>query len=142
MIHSGPADEDSAANHTTSWSSLLRKLERLENGNRETRGNLMSNYILAYHGGKKPESPEEGANLMARWNAWIDDLGDAMVNPGTPVGKSKTVSSDGVSDDGGSNPLAGFSIVEADSMEAVLEMAKTCPFVEMGTIEVAEMMKM
>ena len=79
---------------------------------------------------------------MARWNAWIDDLGDAMVNPGTPVGKSKTVSSDGVSDDGGSNPLAGFSIVEADSMEAVLEMAKTCPFVEMGTIEVAEMMKM
>ena len=102
----------------------------------------MPNFIFAYHGGAKPESPEEGAKLMARWNAWIDDLGDAMVNPGTPVGKSKTVSSDGVSDDGGSNPLAGFSIVEADSMEAVLEMAKTCPFVEMGTIEVAEMMKM
>ena len=102
----------------------------------------MPNFIFAYHGGAKPESPEEGAKLMAIWNAWIDDLGDTMINPGTPVGKSKTVSSDGVSDDGGSNPLAGFSIVEADSMEAVLEIATACPFVEMGTIEVAEMMKM
>ena len=39
-------------------------------------------------------------------------------------------------------PMLDLLLVEADSMEAVLEMAKTCPFVEMGTIEVAEMMKM
>ncbi len=87
----------------------------------------MSNYILAYHGGKKPESPEEGAKHMAKWKAWIDGLGDAVVNPGTPLGMSKTVSSGGVSDDGGSNPLSGFSIVKADSMNAALEMAKGHP---------------
>jgi hypothetical protein len=138
----GPGGRGKPANHTTSWSSLLRKLERLENGNRETRGNLMSNYILAYHGGKKPESPEEGAKHMAKWKAWIDGLGDAVVNPGTPLGMSKTVSSGGVSDDGGSNPLSGFSIVEADSMDAALEMAKACPFLEFGTIEVAEVKQM
>ena len=102
----------------------------------------MSNYILAYHGGKKPESPEAGAEHKAEWMAWVGGLGDAMVNPGTPLGKSKTVSSDGVSDDGGSNPLMGYSIVKADSMDAALEIAKGCPFLDMGTIEVAEMMEM
>ncbi len=102
----------------------------------------MSNYIFAYHGGKKPESPEEGAKHMAKWKAWIGGLGDAVVNPGTPLGKSKTVSSSGVSDDGGSNPLSGFSIVKADSMDAALEMAKGCPYLDIGTIEVAEAMEM
>ncbi len=102
----------------------------------------MSNYIFAYHGGKKPESPEEGAKHMAKWNAWVDGLGDAAVNPGSPLGMSKTVSSDGVSDDGGSNPLSGFSIVKADSMDAALEMAKGCPHLEHGTIEVAEVLEM
>ncbi len=102
----------------------------------------MSSYIFAYHGGKKPESPEEGAKHMAKWKAWIGGLGDAVVNPGTPLGMSKTVSSGGVSDDGGPNPLVGFSIVKADSMDAALEMAKGCPFLEMGTIEVAEVKEM
>ncbi len=102
----------------------------------------MSNYVFAYHGGKKPESPEEGAKHMAKWEAWVGGLGDAVVNPGTPLGMSKTVSSGGVSDDGGSNPLLGFSIVKADSMDAALEMAKGCPHLEHGTIEVAEVMEM
>ena len=103
----------------------------------------MSEFMFAYHGGKKPESPEEGAEMMEKWHAWIADLGDAMVNPGTPVGMSKTVSSSGVADDGGPNPLSGFSVVKADSMEAALEIAKSCPFLDTeGTIEVAEMMEM
>ncbi len=102
----------------------------------------MSDYVFAYHGGKKPESPEEGAKHMAKWKAWIGGLGDAVVNPGTPLGMSKTVSSGGVSDDGGSNPLLGFSIVKADSMDAALEMAKGCPYLEYGTIEVAEVKEM
>lgn len=102
----------------------------------------MSNYILAYHGGKKPESPEEGAKHMAKWKAWVGDLGDAMVNPGTPLGMSRTVSSDGISDNGGENPLTGYSIVKADSMDAALDIAKACPFLDIGTLEVAEVMEM
>ncbi len=102
----------------------------------------MPNYVFAYHGGTKPDSPEEGAKHMAKWNSWVDDLGDAMVNPGTPLGMSKTVSSAGVSDDGGSNPLSGYSIVKADNMDAALEIAKGCPYLELGTIEVAEVKEM
>jgi hypothetical protein len=103
----------------------------------------MPNYIIAYRGGRKPENPEEGAKHMAKWQAWIGDLGDAAVNPGTPLGKSKIVSADGVSDDGGSNAMSGYSVVKAGSMDAALEMAKACPFLETdGTLEVAEMMDM
>lgn len=102
----------------------------------------MASFIFAYHGGKPPVSPEEGAKFMARWRTWVSDLGEAMINPGSLVGKSKTVSASGVSDDGGSNPLSGFSIVTADSMDAALEMARRCPHVEHGTIEVAEVRKM
>jgi hypothetical protein len=103
----------------------------------------MSNYIIAYRGGKRPESPEDGAKHMAKWKAWVDGLGDAAVNPGTPLGKSRIVSADGVSDDGGADPMSGYSIVEADGMDAALEMAKACPFLETGgTLEVAEVMKM
>ena len=103
----------------------------------------MPNYIIAYHGGAKPASPEEGAKHMAKWKAWIDGLGDAAVNPGTPLGKSRIVSADGVSDDGGPNPMSGFSIVQADNIDGAIQMAKKCPFLDLGgTLEVAEVMEM
>ena len=103
----------------------------------------MSNYIIAYHGGSKPASPEEGASQMEKWKQWIADLGDAAINPGQPLTNTRIVSSEGVSDDGGTNPMSGYSIVAADSMEAALEIARACPFLETGgTLEVAELMSM
>lgn len=103
----------------------------------------MPSYIIAYHGGEKPESPEEGAKQMEKWKAWLGGLGDAVVNPGTPLGKSMMVSAAGVSDADGSNAMSGFSIMQADSQDAAIEMAKVCPFLETGgTLEVAEIKEM
>ena len=31
----------------------------------------MSSYIIAYHGGKKFESPEDCTKHMAKWKAWL-----------------------------------------------------------------------
>ena len=36
----------------------------------------------------------------------------------------------------------GFSVVAADSLEAALGIARSCPYLAFGTIEVAEMKKM
>ncbi len=102
----------------------------------------MPEYIIAYHGGKEPASPEEGAKGMEKWKAWMAGLGDAMVNPGTPMGMNKTVTSDGVSDEDGPNRLTGYTIVKADNMDVAIEMARACPFLEIGTLEVAELMQM
>ena len=102
----------------------------------------MAKFIFAYHGGKAPESPEEGAEVMAKWNAWLGGLGDAVIDGGNPAGPSKTVSASGVSDDGGANPISGYSLVQADSIDHAIEMAKGCPIMDHGTVEVAEAMDM
>ncbi|KUJ84124.1 hypothetical protein AVO45_18260 [Ruegeria marisrubri] len=104
----------------------------------------MPEFIFAYHGGKAPESPEEGEQVMAAWQAWFADMGDAVVVPGAPVGLSKTVSASGVADDGGANPLSGYSVVKAADIGAATELAKGCPMVVSGngSVEVAEIMEM
>ncbi len=80
---------------------------------------------------------------MKKWMAWVQECGDAMVNPGTPVGKTKVVTASGVSAEGSVNPMTGFSVVKADNMEGAIELAKGCPVLEIGgTLEVSEMMQM
>ncbi len=103
----------------------------------------MPKFLLAYHGGHNFKSKEEGMEHMTKWQAWSTGLGDAVVDPGMPVGPSKTVSADGVTEGGGSNPLSGITILQADTIEAACEMAKACPHVDIGgTIEVAQAMDM
>jgi hypothetical protein len=103
----------------------------------------MPNFIIAYHGGRQPESPEEGASQMQKWKNWVAGLGDAAVNPGQPLKNTRIVSSDGISDDGGTNPMSGYSIVSAQNMQDALEIAKACPFLDTGgTLEVAELVNM
>ncbi|MGR3761407.1 YciI family protein [Roseobacteraceae bacterium NS-SX3] len=104
----------------------------------------MPQFIFAYHGGKKPETEEEGAKVMEAWQSWMGSMGDALVMPGAPVGMSKTVSSGGIADDGGANPVSGYSVVEARDHAAACEMAKGCPMVASGegSVEVAEILEM
>jgi len=80
---------------------------------------------------------------MEKWKSWVGNLGEALVNPGTILGKgAKIVSQKGVSDDIGTSRLTGYSIVKASSMDAALEMALRCPHRDHGTIHVAEVMDM
>lgn len=103
----------------------------------------MPQFIFTYHGGKKPETPEEGQKHMEEWKAWADGLGAALVNRGTPVGITKILTVDGVSDERASNPIMGFSILEAKDMGTALDMLKDSPHLTYGgTLEVSEMMEM
>ena len=102
----------------------------------------MAKFLFVYHGGKQPETEEEGARVMAAWMAWMEKHADAMVDDGAPVGLSKTVTSDGVEDNGGANPASGYTLVNADSMEDAIAIAQGCPILEDGTVEVAECMEM
>lgn len=104
----------------------------------------MPEYILAYHDDtdKKPGNPEEGAAEQAKFMTWMSDLGDAVVNPGTPFGEAKMVSSSGTSEIDASNRLSGFSTIKADSLDAAVEIVKSCPYLVFGDIRVAEVMSM
>ena len=100
----------------------------------------MTSYVLTYYGEPRFKTPEDGAKHREKFMAWLETLGDAVVNPDTPLGKTKTVRSSGVSDFVGSNRLTGFSIVKADSMDAALAIARKCPHLEYGTVDVAEVL--
>lgn len=102
----------------------------------------MPKFVFAYHGGSKPETPEEGERLMAAWKNWLNGMGSAVIDQGNPVGPSKTLSSNGVADNGGSNSLSGYSLIMADDIDAAVEMAKGCPILSDGSIEIAEAIDM
>lgn len=100
----------------------------------------MPKFVFAYHGGKKPESEEEGAQVMAAWQAWFAEMGDAVVDGGNPVGQSWTVSTGGVEETGGANPISGYTLIQAPDMVTAVKYAKGCPMVQSGhgSVEVAE----
>jgi hypothetical protein len=101
----------------------------------------MPKYVIAYLGGKQVANPEARSAHMTKWKAWVEGLGSRMINPGTPLGQGNLVSAAGVFERG-PNHLTGFSIVLADNMDAAIEIAQACPFLEIGTVEVAEAMEM
>lgn len=104
----------------------------------------MAKYLLAYHGGGMPEDPAESARVMEQWGVWYTSLGAAVVDPGLPVGQAATVSPNGsVSHGGGANPVSGYTIIEAASLDAAVAAAKTNPLLAGGgSIEVSETFSM
>lgn len=98
----------------------------------------MAHFVLVYHGGAMPESPEEGAKVMEAWTTWFAKLGDAVVDGGNPASRTRRIGSDGSVRDDASGP-SGYSILKADSLDAAVELAKGCPVLAGGaSIQVVE----
>ena len=94
----------------------------------------MAKYVLVYHGGKMPESEEEQSAVMQAWGAWYGQLGSAVVDPGNPFTPlAKSVAADGSVSDGPAGSMAsGYTILEAGSLDAAAEMARSCPVLQGG----------
>jgi hypothetical protein len=103
----------------------------------------VARYIIVYLGGNPPSSPEDGKKHFAKYREWLSSLGDSAVSPANPLKGTNTVSPDGTVTTGGTTSMSGYTIVEADSIEAALEMAKDCPFLDVGgSLEVSELIQM
>ena len=102
----------------------------------------MAKFLFTYKGASKPDSPEEGQKLMARWQAWVESVKDRIVIASTPLGPGKTVSKDAVEDLIEAVQTNGFTALSADSLEQALELAQSCPHTEIGQIDVREMFEM
>jgi hypothetical protein len=101
----------------------------------------MSNFFIGYYMGENPTMHKDESKQMMEFQTWLEGLGDVVVNPGTPLNPTNTIQSDGNVTEGSQSRLTGFSVVKADSIEAAVDMVKECPFLKMGTLEVAEMME-
>ena len=88
----------------------------------------------------KKASPEQQKAGMDAWMAWAKKAGPAVVDLGAPLGKSLRVTKDKASPD--TNDLGGFSILQAESKEALGETLKGHPHFMMveGFIDVVEIM--
>ncbi len=103
----------------------------------------MKRFMMTYLGGNQPSNPEEGKAHFAKYREWLTSLGDAVLVPAAPLKDPTTINPDGTITQGSTTAMSGYTIVEADSMEAALEMGKVCPFLEIGgSLEVSELMEM
>ncbi len=91
----------------------------------------MTKYLLMFHGGESPEVPSQ--EVMDRWMAWFGELGDSIVDMGSPFGAAATIASDGTSTDGGGPDAAsGYTVVEASSLDDAVAKAMSCPGLSSG----------
>ena len=98
----------------------------------------MAKYLFIYTGGDQPGPDDDMAAITNAWVVWFASLGDAVVDPGNPVGASGAVASNG-SVTAATSGVGGYSVVNADSLEAALEMAKGSPqLAANGSVEVFE----
>ncbi len=103
----------------------------------------MPQYFISYLGGDKPASPEEGKRHFAKYKAWLSSLGSSAVSPANPLKNTSIVYPDGTVTSGGTTSMSGFTIIEADSMDAALSIAKDCPSLDIGgSLEVSELVRM
>jgi hypothetical protein len=104
----------------------------------------MPKYLLSYHGGYFP--PEREAETGANWTRWMTTNASVFVDQGGPLEPSRTVGAGGVVSETGEHETTGYSIIEADNIEAAIAIAKGCPQLlpphENGTVEVAELIAM
>ena len=100
----------------------------------------MAQYIITYLGGDQPSSPEEGKQHFAKYKKWLSSLGDSAVSPANPLKNTSTVNADGTVTSGSTTSMSGYTIIEADSMETALDIARACPFLEIGgSLEISEL---
>jgi hypothetical protein len=85
-------------------------------------------------------TPEQQKAGMDAWMAWSKSAASAIVDLGAPLGKSLRVAKSGASPS--TNDLGGYSILQAESKEALAEILKGHPhfMTPDGTIEVVEIM--
>ena len=85
-------------------------------------------------------SPEQQKAGMDAWMAWSKKAASSIVDMGAPLGKSLRVSKTSASPT--TNDLGGYSVLQAESKEALAETLKGHPhfMTPEGTIEVVEVM--
>jgi hypothetical protein len=85
----------------------------------------MGKYVYIYYAGKDTDAGDNAA-----WMTWFGELGDKLVDGGNPFNEGGQAVHQGgvmaVTD----KPVTGYSIINAESMDAAVELTKGCPLVD------------
>ncbi|MFZ0090137.1 MAG: hypothetical protein WAL63_11560 [Solirubrobacteraceae bacterium] len=91
----------------------------------------MSNYVLSFRGrSDRAADPEQ----EAAWGQWFGEIGASIVDPGNRVGRTAALG-----ETGPGTVLTGYTLIQADSYEAAVALAKGCPgLAHGGAVEVGQ----
>jgi hypothetical protein len=92
----------------------------------------MASFVFTYRAPKQ-YTPRQ-TEVVAQWKAFFQGMGGHLVAMGNPVFTRETV---GTTSD---TVLGGYSLVDADDLDAALAIARGCPLVARGGgVEVGEL---
>jgi hypothetical protein len=86
----------------------------------------MARFIYLYRGAAPDLTPEHGVERMAAFRAWVEKVGAALVDVGSPFGASASVRDDGT--EGTAGDLIGYTIVEARDLAEAKALTDGLPF--------------
>ena len=96
----------------------------------------MKKYVIFHYGFETPTQ-----EIMDAWSKWFESIGDKMVDPGSPLGPGREISRSGTKElPVGKESLTGYTVINADSIDAAEEIAKGCPMIT--SVRVYEAMSM
>jgi hypothetical protein len=102
----------------------------------------MAKFIYLYRGAAPDVTPEQAGERMAAFAAWMQKLGPALVDGGSPFGASASVRDDGT--EGTAGDLIGYTIVEADDLATAKAFTDGLPFLSDSdgkcTVEIFELL--
>jgi hypothetical protein len=106
----------------------------------------MAKFLFVYRNSsdlRNKMSPEEMQQQMQKWQKWITEGLEKgwMLDPGDALGLEGRVVGAKVVKDGpfveSKEIVGGFSIIQADNIDATVQLAKGCPHISVGgTVEV------
>ncbi|MGA9161371.1 MAG: YciI family protein [Actinomycetota bacterium] len=92
----------------------------------------MTDFLWLFSGGKMPPTEEARSGAMDAWHLWFEHVGHAVKDLGFPFMPMARQVSDGSVTEARAE-TTGYLIVQADSVEEVLDLAKGCPVLKAGT---------
>jgi hypothetical protein len=107
----------------------------------------MSKYLYLYRGpatAMQDFTAEQSAEQMKAWGEWMGRVGPALADGGSPFGARTAVSDDGTNPE--PSDQNGYTIVEADSIDAARALVEGHPFLSEGkgrfSVEIFELIPM
>ena len=111
----------------------------------------MNEFVFLYRGGEAGRSPERAQQMMQKWMAWFQELGEKghLKDRGQPLertgklvsGKRKTVNDGPFAE--AKDVVGGYTLILAKDLNQATELSKGCPIFEVdGQVEVRPVMKL
>jgi len=101
----------------------------------------MPKFLVTYHGGDMPASAEGREQAIAAFAAWASATGEAVVDPGAPLGAARTVTADSVADGVAQGTPTGYSVLDAADLDRAVDLVRSHPFIGRGgSLQVSQAM--